>query len=380
MILMEYKIHLQPANKERLYLPRAQLGRGLCNIEHRSEHMLLELNKTLERSRNVSLRRAAILKVEKDNSTHLALIDGYLQAKYKVNEPLTSKTLCEAQIKTLIADIKEKQCHERLFRVCDHELADVKDSAVWLTKGNIKPRDEGAYCFLQDRNMFFGEQVLCPHCRAATKTVDHLATKCDRMLGHDYVRRHNEVLRCIHLLLCNKYGLKCAKKLRSHSVQMVVANDEVEILVDTRIKTSIKVQHDRPDLFVYDKKKKEITLIEVGITNLDLLTQVENEKSRKYDLLANEIALERKCKVKIIPYVMTWEGLVTKCHRRYRDEIGIPPKVEAYIQSLVLKKTLESISFDRRRGVEERDKHEEIGQLVSRIMATTEAVKPVDTQ
>ena len=96
-VLMDYKVHLQPANKERLDLPRSQLGRGLCNIEHKSEHMLLELNKSLERFRNVSLRRAAILKVEKDNSTQLALINSYLIAKYKVTEPLTSKSLCEAQ-------------------------------------------------------------------------------------------------------------------------------------------------------------------------------------------------------------------------------------------------------------------------------------------
>ena len=45
-----------------------------------------------------------------------------------------------------------------------------------------------------------------PHCGRANSTVDHLATKCDRMLGYDYVRRHNEVVRCIHLGLCNKYG------------------------------------------------------------------------------------------------------------------------------------------------------------------------------
>ena len=181
-----------------MYLPRAQLGTGLCNIEHKSKHMLLELNKTLERSSIASLRRAAILKVEKDNSTHLALINSYLISKYRINESPASKNLCEAQIKTLLADIKAKQCHERLFRVCDCELADVKDSAIWLTKVNMEPRDEGAYCFLQDRNIFFGEKVQCPHCRAAMKTVDHLATKCDRMLGHDYTRRHNEVLKCIH--------------------------------------------------------------------------------------------------------------------------------------------------------------------------------------
>ena len=379
-VLMDYKIHLQPANKERLYLPREKLGRGLCKIEHKSEQMLFELNKSLERSSIASLRRAAILKVEKDNSTHLALIQSYLVAKYKLNESLTSKSLCEAQYKSLIVEIKAKECHERLFRVCDHELADVKDSATWLTKGNMKPRDEGAYCFLQDRNMFFGERVQCPHCRAALKTVDHLATKCDRMLGHDYTRRHNEVLKCIHLTLCNKYGLRSSKKLRSHSVQEVVANDNVEIRVDTRIKTDINIQHNRPDLFVYDKKRKEITLIEVGITNLDLLTQVENDKLRKYDLIANELALSYKCKVKIIPYVMTWEGLVTKYHKKHRGEIGIQPKTEAYIQSIVLKKTLESISFDRRRGIEEEDGHNEVEELINKMVDNPEVINPVNAQ
>ena len=105
-------------------------------------------------------------------------------------------------------------------------------------------------------------------------------------VSHDFTRRHNEVLKCIHLSLCNKFGLRSSKKLRSLSVQEVVANENVEIRVDTRIKTDIKIQQIRPDLFVYDKKRKEITLKEVGITNLDLLTQVENEKSRKYDLIA----------------------------------------------------------------------------------------------
>ena len=78
---------------------------------------------------------------------------------------------------------------------------------------------------------------------------------------------------------------------------------------------------------MHDKKRREITLIEVRIPNLDLLTQVENEKSRKYDLIANELFLTYKCKVKIIPYVMT--RLVTKYHKKHRSEIGISTKTEA---------------------------------------------------
>jgi hypothetical protein len=54
---------------------------------------------------------------------------------------------------------------------------------------------------------------------------------------------------------------------------------------------------------------RRVIKIDVGITNLDILSQVEDEKTRKYDLIANEIALTYKCKVKIIPYVMTQDWL-----------------------------------------------------------------------
>ena len=189
------------------------------------------------------------------------------------------------------------------------------------------------------------------------------------MLGHDYTRRHNEVVRCIHLTLCNKYGIKNCRKLRTHSVSEVVANENVEIRVDTRIKTDILIQHNRPDIFVHDKKRKEITLIEIGITNLNLLTQVENEKLRKYDILANEISAEYKCKVNIIPYVMTWEGLVTNYHKKHCKEIGINTVTEAYIQSIVLKKTLESVSFERRPSIEEDSLRMSSEELVKKIEA-----------
>ncbi|TBT96840.1 hypothetical protein CWI37_2700p0010, partial [Hamiltosporidium tvaerminnensis] len=94
--------------------------------------------------------------------------------------------------------------------------------------------------------------------------------------------------------------------------------------------------------------------IEVGITSQDSLQIVETEKLRKYDLLANELGLIYRCSVEIIPYVMTWDGIVTKYHKSHLKRLEILMNVEAYIQSIVLKKTVETISFDRRRGLEER--------------------------
>ena len=63
-------------------------------------------------------------------------------------------------------------------------------------------------------------------------------------------------------------------------------------------------------------------------------------------------------------------GLVTKYHKRHSREIGLQPRVEAYIQAIILKKTLESISFDRRRVIEEDDGREEAEELVERTVET----------
>ncbi|KAF7682913.1 hypothetical protein TCON_1869 [Astathelohania contejeani] len=135
---------------------------------------------------------------------------------------------------------------------------------------NIDPRAEGIYCYIQDRNVFWRDNALqCQHCGKAKKSIDYPATGCDRMLGHDYTRRHNEVLRCIYHLLANKYGLKKSKKLRTHSVQEVMENERVEIQVDTRIRTDILIKNNRPDIFIYDKKENQIIIVEVSITNQD---------------------------------------------------------------------------------------------------------------
>ncbi|EQB61882.1 hypothetical protein NAPIS_ORF00547 [Vairimorpha apis BRL 01] len=62
------------------------------------------------------------------------------------------------------------------------------------------------------------------------------------------------------------------------------------------------------------------------------------------------LGLIHGCKTRIIPYVLTWDGLVTKYHTKYRKALEISDRIEAYIQSVTLKKTLESVSLEYRRG------------------------------
>ena len=88
-------------------------------------------------------------------------------------------------------------------------------------------------------------------------------------------------------------------------------------------------------------------IVEVGITSFDNPRAVETEKKSKHDHLANHCAAMYKAvSTRIIPYVMTWEGLVTTFHGDYCKELRIDRRTEAYVQTRMLKMTLESISME----------------------------------
>ncbi|KAI5176648.1 hypothetical protein PAEPH01_2411 [Pancytospora epiphaga] len=67
----------------------------------------------------------------------------------------------------------------------------------------------------------------------------------------------------------------------------------------------MQIGANRPDIFVLDKKRREITLIEAGITSQERLVTVETEKMHKYDILANKLGQEYGCRTCVILYVMT---------------------------------------------------------------------------
>ncbi|TBU10974.1 hypothetical protein CWI38_1452p0020 [Hamiltosporidium tvaerminnensis] len=161
---------------------------------------------------------------------------------------------------------------------------------------NIRPRNEAVFCYIQDRNVSWGAEGMCQHCKQSRKTVNHLATRYKKMLGHDYTRRHDEVIRFMHLLLLNKY--------KSHSVQEIFDNQIAEIRIDTRIKTGVKFRKKRLVVFVIDISKKRITLLEL----------------RKDDLLANELGLVYK--------FGTFETILVNRRRGFESELNAEESLE----------------------------------------------------
>ncbi|XP_029654831.1 LOW QUALITY PROTEIN: tyrosine--tRNA ligase, cytoplasmic-like [Octopus sinensis] len=94
--------------------------------------------------------------------------------------------------------------------------------------------------------------------------------------------------------------------------------------------------------------------------------QRELEKLRKYDLLANELSLIHKAKVNIIPVVLTWDGIVSKYFKKYLDSIRVREHLIAYMQSIVLKRTMESTVLDFRRGLSQMDYEARVEEVLSK--------------
>ncbi|KAF7674876.1 hypothetical protein TCON_2730 [Astathelohania contejeani] len=144
----------------------------------KNEYMLLQLLDTLKKYENISSRRAVIPKVKEQNKTHLSLIYQYLRSKYSLTD-VSAMSLLNAQRKLLYDEINNKKFHEKLYNDRSNELVSLKDSSTWMKHGNIDPRAEGIYCYIQDRNVFWRDDDLqCQHCGIAKKSIDHLATGC----------------------------------------------------------------------------------------------------------------------------------------------------------------------------------------------------------
>ena len=127
------------------------------------------------------------------------------------------------------------------------------------------------------------------------------------------------------------------KNLKNYEVKEVLSNERVTIKSDIPVLTKLRPKFNKPDLLIHDLRTKEITLVEVGITNKNSLTATELEKLSKYEILGNELkCLYPGTNVTIIPVVMTWDGLVTRHFKRYMQQLLVGNSKMFHIVAVVI--------------------------------------------
>ena len=145
----------------------------------------------------------------------------------------------------------------------------------------------------------------------------------------------------IHWHLCHKFGFSCGSKNYEHFVDNTIAvleNEAVKLLWDFSMQTESKIEHNRPDIVVIEKKSKTCYIIDVACPFDTRIEKKEMEKKDAYCDLKYEIFKVYKGevnKVFIIPIIIGALGSVTKRFKSYLEQLKCDVQLE-YVQRTCL--------------------------------------------
>ena len=109
---------------------------------------------------------------------------------------------------------------------------------------------------------------------------------------------------------------------------------------DRPIITNKTIDFNRPDILLIDKVNKKALIIDIGVPLTHNLSKVEAEKRRKYQNLAIEVQRIWKLNsVKIIPLIISVEGVMSKQLKAYLKEIGLPNGIKFTMQKAAILQT-----------------------------------------
>ena len=169
-------------------------------------------------------------------------------------------------------EVRVKQPHGQFLREMDRIASD--KSWEWLEKGHLKRHTEGLIMAAQSQSVRTNaikakieksqEDSRCRLCKKADETVNHLLSECPKLAQSEYKRRHDNVAKGIHWDICKQLRMECGDKWYDHNPEPMTKNEDRKILWDLTIQTDKKLPHNRPDLVVIDKAKKECHIIDVA--------------------------------------------------------------------------------------------------------------------
>lgn len=70
----------------------------------------------------------------------------------------------------------------------NNKLENIRSSS-YVKAWKYKAARRRSLCLIQDINAFGNSKGLFSRCKSSTKTVDHLATKCNKIVVYDYIKK-----------------------------------------------------------------------------------------------------------------------------------------------------------------------------------------------
>ena len=131
---------------------------------------------------------------------------------------------------------------------------------------------------------------LCRVCLVEKETIEHIISGCVTLAPTKSLQRGDSVCKYIHALLLERHGFT-EKKIGwyEHQPKSVEENEATNILWNFSFQTDHIIPHNKPDIVVVEKRKKEAINIDVAIPNDHNLGRKRLDKLRAYTDLSVEI-------------------------------------------------------------------------------------------
>ncbi|XP_045480902.1 uncharacterized protein LOC123685290 [Harmonia axyridis] len=312
---------------ERLYLPRTEGGRGLSSLQH---ICLKEERKIRDYFRENNLP-----------------VHQWISAQF--TETHNEQDAGEDPPAKLRQSWKTKALHGRFYTSLHQPDVDIKNSNTYLVQGYLFPQTEGTVLAIQDQvvpTRTYVKHILkqqvestkCRMCNVAEETIQHLSSGCSTIAGTKYLSRHDNMGKVVHQLLCLQKQL--VQHFTPHHIykpQTIVENEQHKIYWDLAVTTDRGVEHNRPDMVVWDNKKKTVIIIDFAVPQDNNLAKSYAEKISKYEALAQQMKdMWRLKAVTIMPLIMSVNGLVHRKTTQHLNELDLPHNTITWMQKAVI--------------------------------------------
>ncbi|XP_055527339.1 uncharacterized protein LOC129719956 [Wyeomyia smithii] len=258
--LTKYRSHHPKSATERVTLPRI----GVTDIQALCVSQIQQLRQYFRESQNRHYIYRTVCRADHGFSAlHLA------QEEYQLNCDL--KTVEEK-----VASWKQKELHGTHPHQLEQAQIDKVASNTWLVRGELFSETESFMVAIQDRvvatknyrRYILHENVedRCRKCNLVGESIEHVVAGCQALAEIAYLGRHNAVAKIVHQQLALKRDLvnqyvPCYKYLPDP----VLENSCIKLYWDREIITDVLIRANRPDIVVYDKRMKRVTIIDIAV-------------------------------------------------------------------------------------------------------------------
>ena len=173
-----------------------------------------------------------------------------------------------------------------------------------------------------------GEDIspLCRICGEVGESVWHVASGCKCLAQKEYKRRHDRMGLRVYWELCVRYGVKCAGKWYEETPDEVRTSDDgcVEIWWDRPVETMQQLEHNRPDVVVFNWDTKNCAIVDFSVPSDRNVSAKEEEKITHYAPLAQQIRRLHGVSTVVVPIVVGCLGVVSGRLAKGLKDLGIP--------------------------------------------------------